>query len=76
MNRYQCPVCNAISDNKITDSCDECLPVFEEMMNKFTIQDLSNEEADELMEKLNGQRYVILYRWGIVNDGNDWNYYC
>ena len=39
MNRYQCPVCNAISDNKITDSCDECLPVFEEMMNKFTIQE-------------------------------------
>ena len=54
MNRYQCPVCNAISDNKITDSCDECLPVFEEMMNKFTIEDLTNEEADELMEKLNG----------------------
>lgn len=40
MNRYQCPVCNATSDNKITDSCDECLPVFEEMMNKQHIINL------------------------------------
>ena len=32
-------------------------------MNKFTIQDLSNEEADELMEKLNDQRFIILWGW-------------
>ena len=44
-------------------------------MNKFTIQDLSNEEADELMDKLNGQRYVIFYCWYVINDGNDGNYY-
>ena len=36
-------------------------------MNKFTIEDLSNEEADELMEKLNGQRFIILHSWGIYN---------
>ena len=41
-------------------------------MNKFTIQDLTNEEADELMEKLNGQRFIILYSWGIVNVIINW----
>ena len=39
-------------------------------MNKFTIQDLSNEEADELMEKLNGQRFIILHSWMLIYFNN------